>query len=134
MTKVPIKCIKCGTIREVHKSCLKIVKRCKPCQIMFNRDAARNRYRQLNGIPVEKPIKKVKKEKEKEKEKEIELVQNIPNNGYFSNNEGGGFCRGTESTAHNENLPRTPEETARRAATIEKLLDLLNDETTVNDW
>ena len=65
MAKIIIQCVDCGIDREIGKACLNLVKRCKDCQVEFNRKAARDRYRKKKGIPLDKPVSK-KDEKPKE--------------------------------------------------------------------
>ena len=72
-------CVDCGTERMVTKACLKMVTRCKPCQKDYNRDKARNRYRDLKNIPTNKPVakKKTKAKKVKAKAKK-EIIEETP--------------------------------------------------------
>ena len=65
MAKIIIQCVDCGTDREIGKACLNLVKRCKSCQVDFNRKAARDRYRKKKGIPLDKPVSKKDDEKPK---------------------------------------------------------------------
>lgn len=58
MAKIIVQCVDCGTDREIGKACLNLVKRCKDCQVEFNRKAARDRYRKKKGIPLDKPVSK----------------------------------------------------------------------------
>lgn len=120
---VIINCIDCGAERAITKACLSLVKRCKPCQKIFNRDKARNRYRDLKGIPLDRPIPKKVKEKapkpkvEKEKEKEKEKV--IVNPDVF---------------IPSAPVELTDEERERRKVVLNKLMDLIDDDATTDDW
>ena len=114
--KVKINCIDCNAERMITKACLKLVKRCKPCQKIHNREKARNRYRELKGIPLDKPIK------EKE-EKKVVVVEKV-----VKDNE----VKEVKKVVTRKQL--TPEEEAIRQERIAALLDLLPDKSTDNDW
>lgn len=118
--KVTINCKDCGVERHTTKACLNLVKRCKSCQKIFNRNRARNRYRELKGIPIDKPVierkKKIEEKKRKKIKKHTELV----------------------ATKLKTKVSKEPiiseEEMKRRQAVMEKLFDLIEDESTVDDW
>ena len=123
--KIIINCEDCGAERKITKACLTLAKRCKPCQKIFNRNKARNRYRTLKGIPLDKPIEKmIKKKAKKEKKKKVSPV--------------------TMATAtavaviEKEPTPSepvlTPEEQAKRDEAIKSLFEILGDESTSDDW
>jgi hypothetical protein len=130
MAKTPINCLDCGAVREVPNACLKLVKRCKPCQAKFNRNNARNRYRKLKGIPEDAPLKK----KKKEVAAEVGQVQGLREDG----------CGGKlldpwgnvqpRSEPSKPEIVRTPEEEAERQARLAKLFDMIDDGSTVDDW
>ena len=67
MTKLSetIICVDCNAERQITKACLGLVIRCKSCQKEFNRDRARNRYREIKGIPLDSPIRKNEPKKPK---------------------------------------------------------------------
>lgn len=112
--KVKINCEDCGTERMITKACLSLVKRCKPCQKIFNRNRARNRYRELKGIPLDKPIVSVIKKKEKAPEPvKAEVVEEKP--------------KKIEPAV-------TPEEQERRKKALQKLFEMLGDDSTDDDW
>jgi hypothetical protein len=100
----------------ITKACLELVKRCKPCQKIFNRDKARNRYRALKGIPLDKPVEKIIKKKKKEKAPEPTPVAAVKE----------------EPKVTKPAL--TPEEEARRQKALAKLFDMLGDDSTDDDW
>lgn len=114
--KVKINCVDCNAERMITKACVSLVKRCKPCQKVFNREKARNRYRKLKGIPLDKPVTNVIKKKKKEKEvqesiKTEEVVEvKTPTNSL------------------------TEEELRIRRERISRLLDILPDASTIDDW
>lgn len=58
-----ITCIDCGAQRKVTKACANTVIRCKSCQKAYNREKARNRYRKLKGIPLDKTVTPITKKK-----------------------------------------------------------------------
>jgi hypothetical protein len=111
-----INCADCGAERMITKACLKLVSRCKPCQKAFNRNRARNRYREINGIPLDKPVIQQKKKTPKPAEATEEVVV-------------------TEEKAPPVST-KTPEE---RKMAIERLISLFgsdggDDVDTVDDW
>ena len=114
--KVKINCVDCGVERMITKACLKLVKRCKPCQKDFNREKARNRYRKLKGIDLDKPVKK-------KKEKKVVVIEKV-----IENDE----VKEVEKIVTRKEL--TPEEVALRQERIAALLDLLPDKSTDVDW
>lgn len=127
MAKTPIKCVDCGETREVPNACLKLVKRCKPCQAVFNRDAARNRYRKLKGIPLDAPLKKKKKEKS-----EVLQVRDVRSDADLLGTEDGIMV---VQQRRGPRLPqRTPEEEAAEIKKVASLLDLIDDDSTDDDW
>lgn len=102
----------------ITKACLELVKRCKPCQKIFNREKARNRYRELKGIPLDKPVEKLIKKKKKDNataplSAPMAAIKEEP--------------KVTKPVL-------TPEEQERRRKAVEKLFDLLGDDSTDDDW
>ena len=114
--KVTINCVDCDAERMITKACLELVKRCKPCQKIFNRDKARNRYRALKGIPLDKPIVKLIKKKEK-----APAPSPIP-------------MAAAKEEPKVTKPTLTPEEDERRQKALAKLFDMIGDDSTVDDW
>ena len=114
-----IECVDCGAERMITKACFGMVKRCKSCQKKFNRNKARERYRKMKGIPLDKPVTNVIKPK-KEKKKETEAKS------------AGTFFQSTPVPRHVSSL--TEEEKKIRNEKVAKLLDLLPDKSTDEDW
>ena len=117
--KVTINCEDCGAERLITKACLSLVNRCKPCQKIFNRDRARNRYRELKGIPVDKPVTQIIKKKEKNRPAEIWPKEPVG--------------KMAEEEEKKVEPARTPEEEARRKKVLEELFSTLGGETD-DDW
>jgi hypothetical protein len=130
MAKTPINCLDCGAVREVPNACLKLVKRCKPCQTKFNRNNARNRYRKLKGIPEDAPLKK-KKAKVENPDQPVQGLCEDGSSGELLSPWG----RVQPRSKPSKPAPvRTPEEEARRQEALTRLFDMLGDDSTTDDW
>lgn len=116
--KVTINCEDCGSERIITKACLNLVKRCKSCQKIFNRDRARNRYRELKGIPMDKPI--IGRQKKETKEVKPQKPANVN--------------WGPKETVKVEQPLLSEAEIARRKAVMEKLFEQVEDKSTTDDW
>jgi hypothetical protein len=118
--KVTINCTECNAERLITKACLSLVKRCKPCQKIFNRDKARNRYREIKGIPLDKPIEAIIQKKEKkEVKKEAPKAFPIP----------------AMVKVKTPPVPvLTKEEQEKREAVMLKLFSTLEDDSSDDDW
>jgi hypothetical protein len=120
--KEKINCIDCNAERMITKACLGLVKRCKACQKIFNRDRARNRYRELKGIPIDKPVASIIKKKEKTVTKEPTISA------------WGKPVEKAEEKPKKVEPAVTPEEQERRKIALQKLFDMLGDDSTDDDW
>lgn len=112
MAKITIQCVNCNCDREIKFAHRKLIKRCKECQIEFNRDQARNRYRKKNGIPLDRPTI-IPKPPKKKKKVEIVVVE-------------------VDEKPKIEQI--SPEEEERRRKAVERLVALTGSDTTVDDW
>lgn len=115
--KHKIECVDCGAERLVTKACLNLVSRCKPCQKIFNRDRARNRYREIKGIPLDKPVVGLIKPKA-EKAAPVTFPEPVA----------------AEEEPKKVEPAVTPEEQERRRKALERLFEMLGDDSTVDDW
>lgn len=122
--KVTINCEDCGAERLITKACLNLVKRCKSCQKIFNRNRARNRYRELKGIPIDKPIVGRKKEKESKKEPKKEPPKNTR------------LIKDLKPKPEPKDIkPELSEaELQRQQAVMNKLFETIKDKSTIDDW
>lgn len=126
--KVTINCIDCGIERLITKACLSLVKRCKDCQKEFNRDKARNRYRKVKGIDLDKPVNSPKPKKKKEKE----TIQEELNAWEAASDQD--FVEVEPAPIKTTVNELTEEEKQHRKEILESLLSMIDDDTTVEDW
>jgi hypothetical protein len=119
MAKITIQCADCDKDREIQFAHRSLIKRCKDCQVEYNRDQARNRYRKKHGIPLDKSIITPKPPKKKKKPKSERP--------YFTTKE-------TQVVKGPKAVQRTPEEEKQHQKAIELLFSLIDDDSTTDDW
>jgi len=125
MAKITIKCVDCKCPREIQFAHRALIKRCKDCQVEFNRNQARDRYRKKNGIPLDAPLI-TPRPKRKKKKKEVDdfLDEAVVTDAW------GNIVEKTEKVVRNV----TPEEEERRNKALQKLFNMIDDDSTTDDW
>lgn len=117
LQRFEVKCIEpdCGAIRLVHRASVREVKRCFKCQEENKRRKGRERYRRRKNQPLEDPETITPEIKEETRVKIThENVRAYDPPPVF--------------------VPRVKDESAEMQSRIESVLDLLDDDSTEDDW